>query len=63
MDLFAMNFDDFAPRPDFFPDFPGWQGKCRQLGLRRDKGQRRACVPIELRAFAGRDEKAGINIR
>jgi hypothetical protein len=39
MDLFAMNFDDFAPRPDFFPDFPGWQGKCRQLGLRRDKGQ------------------------
>jgi hypothetical protein len=32
MDLFAMNFDDFSPQPDFFPFFPVWQGKCRQLG-------------------------------
>jgi hypothetical protein len=53
MDLFAMNLDDFAPQPDFFPYFPVRQGKCRQRGLGRDKGQRRVCVPIGLRAFAG----------
>jgi hypothetical protein len=28
MDLFAINFDDFAPQTDFFPHFPVWQGKC-----------------------------------
>jgi hypothetical protein len=54
-----MNLDDFAPQPDFFPYFPVWQGKCRQLGLCRDNGQRRACVPIGLRAFAGVTRKPG----
>jgi hypothetical protein len=54
-----MNRDHFAPQPDFFPYFPVWQGKCRQLGLCRDKGQRRACVPIGLRAFAGMTRKPG----
>ena len=33
---------DFAHKPNFFPYFPVWQGKCRQLGLRRDQGRRRA---------------------
>jgi hypothetical protein len=42
MDLFAMNFEHFAHKPNFFPYFPVWQGKCRQLGLRRDQGRRRA---------------------
>jgi hypothetical protein len=42
MDIFAMNFEHFAHKPNFFPYFPVWQGKCRQLGLRRDQGQRRA---------------------
>src|SRR5712691_10429645 len=42
MDLFAIKFEHFAHKPNFFPYFPVWQGKCRQLGLRRDQGQRRA---------------------
>jgi len=37
-----MNFEHFAHKPNFFPYFPVWQGKCRQLGLRRDQQQRRA---------------------
>jgi hypothetical protein len=60
MDLFAMNLDDFAPQPDFFPYFPVWQGKCSQLGLCRDKGQRRACRADWITRFRGHDEKAGI---
>jgi hypothetical protein len=27
MDLFAMNFDDFEPQPNFFPYFPVLAGK------------------------------------
>src|SRR5260370_35544792 len=42
MDLFWMNSEHFAHKPNFFPYFPVWQGKCGQLGLRRDQGQRRA---------------------
>jgi hypothetical protein len=37
MDVFAINFEHFAHNPIFFPYFPVWQGKCRQLGLRRDQ--------------------------
>jgi hypothetical protein len=57
MDLFAMNLVDFAAKADFFPYFPVWQGKCRQLGLRRDQGQRRALRADWITRFdAGTDD-------
>jgi hypothetical protein len=54
MDVFAINFEHFAHKPIFFPYFPVWQGKCRQLGLRRDQRQRRALrADWMTRSFAG----------
>src|SRR5260370_1478145 len=40
MDLVAMKFERFEHKPNFCPYFPVWQGKCHQLGLRRDQGLR-----------------------
>jgi hypothetical protein len=60
MDLFAMNLDDFAPQPDFFPLFSGVAGKMPSAWALPRQGAAEGLRAGWITRFRGHGEKAGV---